>query len=130
MLVLLLLLIVAFAAIGVFAAQNTGVMDVTLWQYHWTGIPQWLPVIAAAVGIAALFLLSMALADLLTGLRHGSIRRRISEHEAGIRDLRAENKSLREVNARLESEVQNLRALADRSVAATAAATEANRVPA
>ncbi len=63
------LLIVALAAIAVFAAQNTGVMDVTLWQYHWAGIPQWLPVIAAAVGIAALFLLYMALAGLLTGLR-------------------------------------------------------------
>ncbi len=87
MLVLLLLLIVAFAAIGIYSAQNTGVQDISLWQYHWTGIHQWLPVITAAVVIAALFLLYAAFAGLLTGLRHGSLRRRISAHEAALRDI-------------------------------------------
>ena len=121
MLLFLILLIAAFAVIGVYAAQNPGVQDVNLWQYHWTGIPQWVPVATAALVIALLFMLYPVISSLLTGLRHGTLRRRIASHEAAMSDLQAENRSLREANTRLESEVKNLRSLADRSVAAGAA---------
>lgn len=109
MILFLILLVLALAAIGVFAAQNTGAHDITLWQWHWSAVADWVPVVIAAGVVALLFVLFMAYAGARSGLRHGALRRRITTHEGTIGDLRKENQHLREENARLKSEVRGMR---------------------
>src|SRR5918911_4284928 len=106
MILLLLLVILIFVLAGVFAAQNPGSHNVVFGPYHWNGAPDWLPVVAAAGIVALLFLLYMAYSGMLTGIRHGFMRRRISSNEATIKDLRTENERLREENARLRADAR------------------------
>lgn len=54
MLLFLLALILAALGIGVYAHYNTGVHDITLRTYHFTGVPDWWP--AAVVAGVVLFL--------------------------------------------------------------------------
>jgi hypothetical protein len=103
MILFLVLLILAMVAVGLYAAQNTASHDVTLWNFHWSGVADWVPVVIAAGAVAALLLIYMAYAGMRSGLRHGALRRRITTHEATIGDLRQENQRLREENARLKS---------------------------
>ncbi len=107
MIVFLALLLLALLAVGLYAAQNTGTHDVTLWHAHWTGVADWVPVVIAAGLVAVLFLVYMMYASARSGIRHGALRRRITTHEATIGDLRKETQRLREENARLKSEVRN-----------------------
>ena len=104
MILFLLLLIVAGVAVALYAAQNTATHDVTLWQWHWSAVPDWVPVVLTAAVIGALFLLYMLYSGMVHGVRVGSMRRRVSTREAAITDMRAENQRLREENARLRSE--------------------------
>jgi hypothetical protein len=115
MILFLILLIVAAGVVGLYATYNTGTHDVTLWQWHWAAIPDWVPVVVAAVVIGGLFLLYMAYSGLVHGVRVGSMRRRVSTRESTINDLRRENQRLREENARVRSELRGM----DRGVAAT-----------
>src|SRR5437879_10419631 len=87
MLLFLILLIAAGIVVGFYAAQNTGAHDVTLFNWHWSAIPDWLPVVLAAAVIGGLFLLYMMYAGLAFGFRHGSRRRRITRAVAGTGDL-------------------------------------------
>lgn len=119
MILLLVLLILAMLAIGLYAAQNTGTHDVTLWNYHWSAVPDWLPVVLAAGLMAVLFLVFVAYASTRSAFRRGALRRRITTNEATMGDLRKENQRLREENARLKSEMHGLR------TAPTAAPAEA-----
>ncbi|TMC27939.1 MAG: hypothetical protein E6I84_06170 [Chloroflexi bacterium] len=128
MLLFLLLLIVAGAAVAVYASQNTATHDVTLWQWHWSAVPDWVPVVLAAAVVGALFLLYMLYSGLVHGVRVGSMRRRVTTRESALNDLRRENQRLREENARVRSELRGM----DRGVAATdrgavAASTAADR---
>lgn len=107
MIVFLALLLLALLAVGLYAAQNTGTHDVTLWHAHWTGVADWVPVVIAAGLVAVLFLVYMMYAGARSGIRHGALRRRITTHEATIGDLRKETQRLREENARLKSEVRS-----------------------
>jgi len=104
MILFLLLLIVAGVVVAVFAAQNTATHDVTLWQWHWSAVPDWVPLVVTAAVIGALFLLYMLYSGMVHGVRVGSMRRRVTTREAAINDMRAENQRLREENARLRSE--------------------------
>jgi uncharacterized integral membrane protein len=115
MLLFLLLLIVAGAAVAVYASQNTATHDVTLWQWHWSAVPDWVPVVVAAAVIGGLFLLYMLYSGLVHGVRVGSMRRRVSTRESALNDLRRENQRLREENARMRSELRGM----DRGVAST-----------
>src|SRR3984893_1046232 len=115
MILFLILLIVAAAVVGVYATYNTGTHDVTLWQWHWTAVPDWVPVVVAAAVIGGLFLLYLVYSGLVHGVRVGSMRRRVSTRESTINDLRRENQRLREENARVRSELRGM----DRGVAAT-----------
>jgi hypothetical protein len=109
MILFLVLLILAMLVVGLYAAQNTAPHDVTLWNYHWSGVADWVPVVIAAGVVAALLLLYMVYASLRTGLRHSALRRRITTHEATIGDLRLENQRLREENGRLKSAMPSAR---------------------
>ncbi len=114
MIVFLILLIIAAAVVGVYAAGNTGTHDVTLWQWHWSAVPDWVPVLLAAAVIAGLFLLYMLYSGLVHGVRVGSMRRRVTTRESTINELRRENQRLREENARNRSELRGMDARPER----------------
>lgn len=130
MILFLILVILAAAGVGLYATENTGTHDVTLWQWHWAAVPDWVPVVASAALIGGLFLLYMVYSGLVHGVRVGSMRRRVNTRESTINDLRRENQRLREENARARSELRGM----DRGVAATsdrgATETVAAREPA
>src|SRR5438034_9917507 len=126
MILFLLLLIVAGALVAVYAAQNPATPDLTRWQWHWSAVPDWVPVVLTAAVIGALFLLYMLYSGMVHGVRVGSMRRRVSTREAAITDMQAENQRLREENARVRSELRGM----DRGVAATRDETRHEPVPA
>ena len=108
MILFLLLLVVALAAVGIYAAQNTGTQDITLLNMQFHSVANWLPVVAAAAIVALLFVLYMLYSGAVHGARTGSLRRRISTHESALADLRKENQKLREENARMRSEMRGV----------------------
>jgi uncharacterized integral membrane protein len=114
MILFLLLLIVAGLAVALYAGQNTATHDVTLWQWHWSAVPDWLPVVLTAAVVGGLFLLYMLYSGVVHGVRVGSMRRRVTTRESALTDLRRENQRLREENARAKSELRGM----DRGVAA------------
>src|SRR5438105_14419927 len=99
-----LLLIVAGAAVAVYASQNTATHDVTLWQWHWSAVPDWVPVVLAAAVVGALFLLYMLYSGLVHGVRVGSMRRRVTTRESALNDLRRENQRPPQANGRVRSQ--------------------------
>jgi len=115
MILFLILLLLAAAVVGIYATENVGTHDVTLWQWHWSAVPAWTPVVATAAVIGGLFLLYMLYSGMIHGVRVGSMRRRVTTRESTINDLRRENQRLREENARVRSELRGM----DRGVAAT-----------
>ena len=114
MILFLILLLLAAAGVGLYATENTGTHDVTLWQWHWSAVPDWVPVVATAGVIGGLFLLYMLYSGLVHGVRVGSMRKRVTTRESTINDLGRENQRLREENARVRSELRGM----DRGVAA------------
>ncbi len=116
MILFLILLIAAAGIVAVYAVSgNTGTHDVTLWQWHWSAVPDWVPVVLAAAVFGGLFLLYMIYSGVVHGVRVGSMRRRVTTRESAITDLRRENQRLREENARVRSELHGM----SRGVAAT-----------
>src|SRR5229473_3141335 len=116
MILFLLLLIAAAGIVAVYAVSgNAGTHDVTLWQWHWSAIPDWVPVVLVAAVFGGLFLLYMIYSGVVHGVRVGSMRRRVTTRESAITDLRRENQRLREENARVRSELHGM----NRGVAAT-----------
>jgi hypothetical protein len=127
MILFLLLLIVAFAIVGVYAATgNGGTHDLTLWQWHWSAVPDWVPVVLTAAVIGGLFLLYMLYSGLVHGVRVGSMRHRVSTRESAINDLRRENQRLREENARVRSELRGIDANETREPVGTTAPDHAS----
>src|SRR4029077_16299004 len=115
MILFLLLLIVAVGIVAVYAvAGNAGTHDVTLWQWHWAAVPDWVPVVLTALVFGGLLALYMLYSGLGEGVRVGAMRRRGTTRESAITDLRRENQRLREENARVRSELHGV----DRGVAA------------
>src|SRR5438128_3412838 len=115
MILFLILLLLAAAGVGLYATENNSTHDVTLWQWHWAAVPDWVPVVVTAAVIGGLFLLYMLYSGLVHGVRVGSMRRRVTTRESTINDLGRENQRLREENARVRSELRGM----DRGVAAT-----------
>jgi uncharacterized integral membrane protein len=114
MILFLILLLLAGAGVGLYAMENTGTHDITLWQWHWSAVPDWVPVLTTAAVIGGLFLLYMLYSGLVHGVRVGSMRRGVTTRESTINDLSRENQRLREENARVRSELRGM----DRGVAA------------
>jgi len=109
MILFLLLLIVAAGIVAVYAASgNAGTHDLTLWQWHWSAVPDWVPVVLTAVVFGGLLLLYMLYSGLVHGVRVGSMRRRVTTRESAITDLRRDNQRLREENARVRSELRGV----------------------
>src|SRR5207245_11645668 len=94
---------------------STGTHAVGRWQWHWSSVPDWVPVVVTAAVIGGLFVLYMLYAGLVHGVRVGSMHRRVTTRESAISDLGRENQRLREENARVRSELRGI----DRGVAAT-----------
>ncbi len=115
MILFLILLLLAAAGVSLYASENNGTHDVTLWQWHWSAVPDWVPVVVTAAVIGGLFVLYMLYSGLVHGVRVGSMRRRVTTRESAINDLGRENQRLREENARVRSELRGI----DRGVAAT-----------
>ncbi|MEA2635008.1 MAG: hypothetical protein QOJ33_555 [Chloroflexota bacterium] len=106
MILFLLLLIAAVGIVAVYAVSgNLGTHDVTFWQWHWSAVPDWVPVVLTAAVFGGLFLLYMLYSGLVHGVRVGSMRRRVTTRESAITELRRENQRLREENARVRSEL-------------------------
>src|SRR2546429_5394342 len=95
MILFLILLLLAAAGVGLYATENNGTHDVTLWQWHWSAVPDWVPVVVAAAVIGGLFLLFMLYSGLVHGVRVGSMRRRGTTRESTINELRRQNQRLR-----------------------------------
>jgi len=115
MILFLLLLIVAAGIVAVYAASgNAGTHDVTLWQWHWSAVPDWVPVVLTAVVFGGLLLLYMIYSGMVHGVRVGSMRRRVTTRESAIIDLRRDNQRLREENARVRSELRGAATSGDR----------------
>jgi len=122
MILFLLLLIVAAGVLAIYVGSgNTGTHDVTLWQWHWSAVPDWLPVVLTAVVFGGLLLLYMLYSGLVHGVRVGSMRRRVTTRESAITELRRDNQRLREENARIRA------ASADREPAGAASAPDRSR---
>jgi len=115
MILFLILLLLAAAGLGLYATENTGAHDVTLWQWHWSAAPDWVPVVTTAAVIGGLFLLYMLYSGLVHGVRVGSMRKRVTTRESTINDLRRENQRLREENARFRSGLPGVAATSDRA---------------
>jgi hypothetical protein len=116
MILFLLLMIAACGVVAVYVVSgNAGTHDVTLWQWHWSAVPDWVPVVLTAAVFGGLLLLYMIYSGLVHGVRVGSMRRRVSTRESAITELRRENQQLREENARVRSELHGM----DRGIAAT-----------
>jgi hypothetical protein len=106
MILFLLLLIAAVGMVAVYTVTgNLGTHDVTFWQWHWSAVPDWVPVVLTAAVFGGLFLLYMLYSGLVHGVRVGSMRRRVTTRESAITELRRENQRLREENARVRSEL-------------------------
>lgn len=105
MIVFLILLLIAAGGVGIYAAGNPGTRDVTFWQWQWSAVPDWVPVMIAAAVVAALFLVYMLYSGLVHGVRVGSMRRGVTTRESAITELRLDNQRLREENARVRSEL-------------------------
>jgi uncharacterized integral membrane protein len=125
MILVLILLLLAAAGVGLYATENSGTHDVTFLQWHWSAVPDWVPVVTTAAVIGGLFVLYMLYTGLVHGVRVGSMRKRVTTRESTINDLRRENQRLREENARARSELGGM----ERGVAATSdrAAMTSNR---
>src|ERR1700694_2173559 len=102
MILFLLLLIAACGVVAIYAASgNAGTHDVTLWQWHWSAVPDWVPVVLTAVIFGGLLLLYMIYSGLVRGVRVGSMRRRVTTRESAITDLRRDNHQVREETVRV-----------------------------
>src|SRR2546430_9957049 len=99
MILFLILLLLAAVGVGLYATENNGTHDVTLWQWHWSAVPDWAPVVVAAAVIGGLFLLFMLYSGLVHGVRVGSMRRRVTTPESTINELPPANQPLAEKNA-------------------------------
>lgn len=119
MLILLLFGVLLGAGIYGYATQNTGTTAITLFQYHWDGVPMWVPIAATAGTVLLLLMLVSLMQSAVHGSRLGAHRRRLAEHETTIAKLREENARLRAETAnRPVNVVERDRTREDEAVAA------------
>jgi hypothetical protein len=101
----LILLLVVYGLLGVFAVQNGGTHDFTLLGYTW-GLPIWGPTAIGTGAVSVLLLLHMSHAGLGSRFREMGYGREIDEHRDRIDLLRSENARLREELAAARGEVR------------------------
>jgi uncharacterized integral membrane protein len=95
MIVSLVLMVLFFFVLGVFAAQNSGTHDFVLFNLVWSQVPLWVPAVLSAAVMFVLMLLYAGYARIRHTMGRLTLRRRIDSNEAMISDLRAENERLR-----------------------------------
>jgi hypothetical protein len=109
----LIALMVVFALLGIFAAQNDGTQTFRLLGYTWT-LQTWAP---AAIGtgiVSILLLLHMSHAGIGYRVRQMGHGRALDEHRDMIDELRSENGRLREELAAAHGEVRGATSAAPR----------------
>jgi uncharacterized integral membrane protein len=96
----LIVLLVVFGLLGVFAVQNGGTQDFTLLGYTWN-LPIWVPTAIGTAIVSVLLLLQMSHAGLGARFREFGHGRSLNEHRGVIEELRDQNARLREQLAEL-----------------------------
>jgi len=107
----LILLLVVYAALGVFAVQNGGTHDFTFLGYS-SALPMWVPAAIGTVATSVLLLLHMSHAGLGSRFREIGHGRTLDEHRDRIDELREQNSRLREELAAARGEVRGATAVA------------------
>lgn len=101
----LILLLVVFAAFGVFAVQNNGTQDFAFLGTMWN-LPTWAPAAIGTIAMAVLLILHMSHAGLGSQIMRIGHDRAIGQHRGLISNLRDENTRLREELAASRGEVR------------------------
>jgi hypothetical protein len=83
MLLFLFALVIAAGGVGIYAHYNTGAHDITLRTYHFAGVPDWMPIAAAAGVVLFLFLIQAIYASVRIRMLRRATRRTTSTMSTG-----------------------------------------------
>src|SRR5215470_12198673 len=104
-----ILLLVVFVLLGVFAVQNGGTQDFTLLGYHWN-LPAWTPTAIGTGIVSFLLLLHLSHTGMGEAVRRMGTGRELDAHRDRVEVLRSENGRLREELAAVKGEVRGANA--------------------
>lgn len=104
-----ILLLVVFVLLGVFAVQNGGTQDFTLMGYHWN-LPAWTPTAIGTGIVSFLLLLHLSHTGMGDAVRRMGVGRELVTHRDRVEVLSAENGRLREELAAVKGEVRGANA--------------------
>jgi hypothetical protein len=98
-------LLIVFALVGIFAADNRAIQHFTFLGTGWD-VALWVPVALGVAAMGVLMLLHMIWADLGHRFVRFSLSREVGEHRGQIANMQAENERLREELAALRGEAR------------------------
>jgi hypothetical protein len=82
-------MLVVWAAVGVMFVQNPGIVHVSMLSYGWD-VPMWLPAAIGVAAMSALLLLYMVASGIGHQVRWFSFRRTVEAHERTVADMEDE----------------------------------------
>lgn len=92
-------------AVIAYVLQNGETQPVSLLQWQWSSLPQWLPVLVASGGMFLLMLLYHSVVGMRSNLRQWGVRRRLYDRETTAAELRGENERLRSENEGIRARI-------------------------
>lgn len=102
---LVLLLACVISGLGLYAFQNTTVLDVHFGWWSWAA-PSWYPVAGAAVCVLVIFVIYLALAGAGWRVRHLLLHRSKVQGDATLEELQRSNERLRDEVAALRADAR------------------------